>query len=808
MAGYEEDRERSLAGPTELRVHGVGGTPPENLLRDTAVLVAGTTTSGFYRRARERSTDPWQLEAYSWGGLTAGGGLLESLRKALWLLLLPFTLVNAAGWMMPRPKAGGGRYGWGQRLLRWLAQFATIGFALSLAAMSVDMIGLQCGSSAACADHQRWLQWIDFPWLRFIHGRPAGLMAVALLLPALALVALWFISRGSRRASEGVAHPFVADMPEDAGWRTSADAMNIARPELWGGRQRVLGMTRIHFGSAAAAVAAVYAAAVVWLDREAGGVPALTAVLGAWTVGVVVWGAYLLRKGGTPGVARGEPPGRWPQTRVLLWAGVGLAIVTVAVGWIEGPTWVEAAGVSPIDARTAFNWITLAASLPLAAIAIAGAVALLWRDVRARYGPAWLSAFLGLVAGVAFMAMLALWLANLLDSEEAPIDVWRAYEAAAVAVLVLIGVAVAATASHLVRLWWNSRRQECADRLDADYHADLVTMGENRPLDEFRQVPAADQGWLAGHQGWLRSRVREIRISQLTDDRVVQVARTLAATAVLFWLWAAIDIVVTLFTDTTAGFGSLLPAWGWVVTAARWVASTLLAAVFALIANGYRPRGRRNRVAVLWDVLTFWPRWFHPITPPSYAETAVPQLRDHIGDRHLREPVLLAAHSQGAVLAITTVARMESATARSSVALLTYGNPAERLYGRFFPAYFGMSELAKARELLTGADGAVRWRNLARCSDPIGGTVLVPDAHELCQPCREPPPRDTIIPPNPARRLNDVDWLVPDPHPVWPPRGDPLPGSRGHSDYDLDGPFDAAAEELFALLGVPAPVQP
>ncbi len=805
MAGYDEDRDRSLAGPTELRVHGVGGTPPENLLRDTAVLVAGTSTSGFYRRKRENTTDPWQLEAYSWGGLTAGGGLLEALRKALWLVLLPFTLINAAGWMMPRPKGGGGRYGWGQRLLRWLAMFATVGFALSLAAMSVDMVGLQCGSRPACADHQRWLQWIDFPWLRFVSGRPAGLMAVALLVPAAALVVLWFTSRSSLRSSEGTPDPNLADTapPEDEGWLAPPGTMNIARPGLWGGRQRVLGMARIHFGTAASAVAAVYAATVVWLDREAGEVAVVTAVLGAWALGIVAWGAYLLRSGGTPGVARGEPPGRWPQTRVLLWAGVGLAIMTVIVGWVEGPTWVEATGVTALDARTAFNWIALFAMLPVAAIAIGGAIALAWPRIRAAYGRAWMAAFLGLVVGVAFMAMLALWLANLLDSEDAPIAVWRAYEATVVAVLILLAVVVASVTPHLVRLWWNSRREDCAKKLDADYHADLVVMGENRPIEDFEQVPADDQGWLAAHRSWLRGRVREIRIMQYTADRAVRVARWLAVAAVLFWLWAAIDIVVTLVTDTTAGFATVLPAWGWVVTAARWVASALVAVVFGLIVNDYRRRDQRSRVAVLWDVLTFWPRWFHPLTPPSYAETAVPQLRDHLEDRHYRQPVVLAAHSQGAVVAITTVARMRSATARSTLSLLTFGNPAERLYGEFFPAYFGMAELAKARALLTGDDGAVRWRNLFRCTDPIGGSVLVDRTADPCVPCADPPPRDTIDPPNPARKLNDVDWLVPDPHPVWPPRGDPLPGARGHSNYDLDEPYDRAAEELFGLLGVP-----
>src|SRR6478609_8567697 len=69
-----------LAGVTELRVHGVGGTTPEHLLDDQAPeQVGGDSTAGFFRTddlgpvaeaetstaARTRSR---HVEAYSWGG--------------------------------------------------------------------------------------------------------------------------------------------------------------------------------------------------------------------------------------------------------------------------------------------------------------------------------------------------------------------------------------------------------------------------------------------------------------------------------------------------------------------------------------------------------------------------------------------------------------------------------------------------------------------------------------------------------------------------------------------------------------------
>src|ERR1700681_251788 len=87
-------------GRTELRIHGVGGTSPQELLDHAhPVQVAGDPTSGFFRRwdpdalGPEHATNGRHVEGFSWGGMTSG-----SARRALWLLLAPFLLVNAAHW--------------------------------------------------------------------------------------------------------------------------------------------------------------------------------------------------------------------------------------------------------------------------------------------------------------------------------------------------------------------------------------------------------------------------------------------------------------------------------------------------------------------------------------------------------------------------------------------------------------------------------------------------------------------------------------------------------------------------------------
>src|SRR6476620_9934488 len=122
-------------GTIELRVHGVSGTTPEALLdRPLVEQVAGDAIAGFYRpRLLEERLDdapdrhaPRQpaaplLEGYNWGGLTSG-----SPSRALWLLLLPFTLINIAPRGRPDVARDDGLTSWIWRLARLLALSLTL----------------------------------------------------------------------------------------------------------------------------------------------------------------------------------------------------------------------------------------------------------------------------------------------------------------------------------------------------------------------------------------------------------------------------------------------------------------------------------------------------------------------------------------------------------------------------------------------------------------------------------------------------------------------------------------------------------
>src|SRR4051794_37406199 len=94
--------------PVEVRVHGVGGPQARKMLgfvddEDVVTMpplpfddpnpstpdeLPINGESRFARPADDATT-----EAYEWGGLPTG-----SWKKALWILSLPFTVINAAGW--------------------------------------------------------------------------------------------------------------------------------------------------------------------------------------------------------------------------------------------------------------------------------------------------------------------------------------------------------------------------------------------------------------------------------------------------------------------------------------------------------------------------------------------------------------------------------------------------------------------------------------------------------------------------------------------------------------------------------------
>lgn len=141
-----------------------------------------------------------------------------------------------------------------------------------------------------------------------------------------------------------------------------------------------------------------------------------------------------------------------------------------------------------------------------------------------------------------------------------------------------------------------------------------------------------------------------------------------------------------------------------------------VAAIARSVLGAYRQGASSRKVGVLWDVASFWPRWYHPLAPPAYGPFVVSSLR-----RHLQTGAVdvLAAHSQGSVIAAIATQQAVAAGALRPRGLITYGSPIEMLYRNLFPDV-GIEDLTRA--LPAGLQRG--WVNLWRTDDPIGGSPL------------------------------------------------------------------------------------
>jgi hypothetical protein len=211
-----------------------------------------------------------------------------------------------------------------------------------------------------------------------------------------------------------------------------------------------------------------------------------------------------------------------------------------------------------------------------------------------------------------------------------------------------------------------------------------------------------------------------------------------------------------------------------------WLIGAALVALVAIGRRAYQQASARRTVGILWDVGTFWPRAAHPFAPPCYAERAVPDLtwRMATWTQETGGRIVLSGHSQGSVLSAAAVWQLDPA-ARARVALLTYGCPLARLYGRWFPAHFAPERL---RDLHADMH---TWCNLWRRTDPIGGPVGVPSA-----PGGAAVDHGPLL--DPAAYARDARHPLPEP-------------VLGHSDFQADPEFAEQRAALLARIGYGSP---
>ncbi len=277
--------------------------------------------------------------------------------------------------------------------------------------------------------------------------------------------------------------------------------------------------------------------------------------------------------------------------------------------------------------------------------------------------------------------------------------------------------------------------------------------------------------------------------------RLVHSAPLLASLLALGFMASLVAFLVLQARDLVAdGFVGWYEGYRVEGNAAQAAAGLALGAIPLAIAAVLR-RPRDGAVAQVlgnvWDVLTFWPRRFHPLAVPPYAERAVPELRWVIRRRRRPDrPLVVAGHSQGSVLAYVAVGAelrrspgLGDGEGAGAVSLLGFGSPIGSLYASMFPAYFGPQQRRDAALRIEATGG--RWWNLFRATDPIGGPVVGPD-----------------VPPTPTW----FDKQLPDPRPDVVANPEPLPVplerarpwgvANGHNFYLADPTTRALVERL------------
>ncbi|HEY5837123.1 hypothetical protein [Streptomyces sp.] len=736
----------------ELLVHGVGGTTPERMLGDPrTVRLAGDETAGIHRRScdadaeqhPERHQDEPVQEAYCWSNLTSGNG-----SRALWLLLLPFMIANLAHWM--RPPSVRTRLARGYELLvRLLALSLTVLLIAAVCEVALDLVGWQCAGRAGCARDKSWLGFAAVErggWW----SEPGRRLALAAAAPVALTALLWWLSRRTWSAYESQ-RPADRPAPQPG---TPA----LALPGFWYGRRSVARLRTAHTAAALLTVTAALCVPALRYDTGRPGalLPAvgwslagLTALLAVAAVGVVC------RADRTEtGI---DDATDHLTTRVLLSGSAGTLLAAALYGaWHRG-SWVS---TGRLPSAQTFTTLTVVQGVLVAAVGIAAA--LLHRTppadfedggvaLRGLAGPA--VALLACALGGVLTGGVAQRAADWLDGARTPGEHGSSlagppavltWEASVIPVVLALLLVVSAAVA------WRLRRRQRA------LHREVEAM-----------YPEAEH-----HPARTRQIASAVARAGLTDTAPLLIAVVCAAAFALgagavAGAWAGGGTP----GDEAADAPGVLPA---VARTAQSLGSWLVGAgVVALVTLGrraYRDASARRTVGILWDVGTFWPRAAHPFAPPCYAERAVPDLSWRMASWTERTGgrIILSGHSQGSVLSAAAVWQLDPAV-RRRVALLTYGCPLARLYGRWFPAYFGPARL---RDL---HDSMHTWCNLWRRTDPIGGPVGIGSAGQAvdCGPL-----------PDPAAYGRSTRHPLPEP-------------ILGHSDFQADPSF---ARQRAALL--------
>lgn len=695
--------------------------------------------------------DGIRREAYSWGGMvrtipiasggSIGGAVAGVLTRIVYALILPFSLGNAAQWTrrLTREGDGPGRQVWTaitSGLIRLFGFVLTLLFTTTAATLALDIGAAQCAARPALCGP---LEWLFEPMAQWSPGQRLALWA---LVPVGAALALWLLSSMSRLRydqlpgmlrddTDGTRGAEETPSPQERRRRGPGELRRepavLSRPGFWSNRI-TRHLARAHLSGALLLTAGFVGiqASMAWrttceglriddaclrTSPSDGGPPAaqdgwfwvfvaatIVAVAGLAAAAVIAAVLPTMRE-----EPEEEHAGTWPDTvtrALLVFSIVVFGLVCTVVLFAPAP----AVGVDRLYGAGMTPVVIVAAG---AAIALAGVFFRPWATRRRAAwhgcGPAvFMTVSLGVAVGTSSIVLVAI--GDLLNGSQGPVSLigWPEGSAGgaslrisssyvALGALVVACVLVALVLLLVIAL---VRKRATTSRAEA-----WRTGPETVPITP-PDIPIPEGGVLPPSPRVLLSRI---------DAKRRMASRLHLVEPAVGWLSVALGIAVVLGLAWTgwaytSGGGDLWdvagPAGERLVVDAISVAMLLLAAlatvVVGLLAVGATAGTGTRPLGIVWDIACFLPQTGHPFGPPCYAERAVPEIAGRINHWLLRDRdrrVVLAAHSMGGVLAMSTIGLLASSDATRRllprVALLTFGVQLRPFFGRMLPELLG-----------------------------------------------------------------------------------------------------------------------
>jgi hypothetical protein len=647
-------------------VHGVSGTPPRAILyTDPITRTPASEPTKIYERPE---VDPvFDTAAFHWANLTSG-----SRFTALWILLAPYALANAAGWMAgwrrdalsPVPEAPSSE-SWHVLTGRTAVRAAGLVLTALFVAQTI---------TAAVALPLAWLEQegrIDWGPISLSFAWVTPRTAMTLLLLVVGGVFYWLVAYVSTRSHfDEVGDVSVTDLL----FEPTGEAMRVAReddkglsvamsatedpagarivdPRLWTVHPMLHRLRRIHLGMGFLtigaityvitgqvplfiALAALIVAPFLWSWATTHRAEERWAwVLTSWTPTITL--VIFLSSVGSPWIT---DPGDWHVDAVhgLTFGIAGILGVFVALSLVAGPLSAGALVLATFFGGVLGTTIGLLIDKAL------------HTDVLIDQGVGWVA--VAMLAMIVWLALVAVVL-SLFGHEEpergstSSLPAGLAAKALVLVRRVVLEARILFYASALFGL--------------ASFGYVMASVWEHG-----RQQVAGSPG------------VWDTLLAGLEPEALDQ-----------FPIWLInLGITIGLLGPGYFAVRSMVRGWR----------------------GGPRGEERRRQVGILWDLGSFWPRWFHPLAPPGYGPRAVKDLSSQL--REASPDMILAAHSQGSLISAVTIALTDHPTR-----LITYGSQLGILYPRMFPET-GIPNLVD--EVVSVCP---RWINLWRATDYIGG---------------------------------------------------------------------------------------